>query len=197
MHRLLQPADYVRMPWKNGSGQTMEIAAHPSGSTLADFDWRVSIADVAADGPFSSFVGVDRTLALLSGAGMRLTGATHATELRAPYEPYAFSGDDATTCALVDGPVRDFNLMIRRARVRGDLVVVRAEAARIAPARWRVCHTAAGTVECLVPGHPPLTLAQDSTVVFDDGDETPAAAISVNPVSPDAVALVAVIEPAS
>ena len=196
MHRLLKPADYVRMPWKNGRGQTTEIAVHPSGSTLADFDWRVSIADVVADAPFSAFAGVDRTLALLSGAGMRLTGAAHATLLRAPYEPYAFSGDDETTCALVDGPVRDFNLMVRRARARGDLVVVRAEAARIAPARWRLCHTAAGAVECLVPGHPPLTVAQDNTVVFDDGDGS-TAAISVNPVSPDAVALVAVIEPAA
>lgn len=196
MHRLLQPADYVRMPWKDGGGQTTEIASHPSGATLAHFDWRVSIADVAADGPFSSFAGVDRTLALLAGAGMRLTGATHATELRAPYEPYAFSGDDATSCALVDGPVRDFNLMVRRGRARGDVVVVRAEAARIAPARWRVCHTVAGTVECLVPGHPPLAVAQDHTVVFDDGDD-PAAAIAVNPVSQGAVALVAVIEPAA
>jgi hypothetical protein len=196
MHRLLKPADYVRMPWKNGGGQTTEIAVYPSGSTQADFDWRVSIADVAADAPFSAFAGVDRTLALLSGAGMRLTGATHATELRAPYEPYRFSGDDETTCTLVDGPVRDFNLMVRRARARGELVVVRAEAARIAPARWRICHTAAGAVECLVPGHPPLTVAQDNTVVFDDGAGS-TAAISVNPVSPDAVALVAVIEPAA
>src|SRR5215475_5956544 len=95
MHRLLQPADYARMPWKNGGGQTTEIAVHPAGATLADFDWRVSIADITADGPFSGFAGVDRTLVLLSGAGVRLTGTTHMAELRVPYEPYAFSGDDA------------------------------------------------------------------------------------------------------
>ena len=53
MHRLLKPADYVRMPWKNGGGQTTEIVVHPAGATLAEFDWRVSIADVDADGPFS------------------------------------------------------------------------------------------------------------------------------------------------
>ncbi len=196
MRRLLQPADYVRMPWKDGGGQTTEIASHPPGATLAGFDWRVSIADVATDGPFSSFAGVDRTLVLLAGAGMRLAGASHATELRAPYEPYAFSGEDATSCALVDGPVRDFNLMVRRVRARGEVVVVRAAAARIASARWRICHTAAGTVECLLPGHPPLAVAQDHSVVFDGGGES-AAAIAVNPVSPGAVALVAVIEPAA
>ena len=194
MHRLLQPADYARMPWKNGGGQTTEIAVHPAGASLADFDWRVSIADITADGPFSGFAGVDRTLVLLSGAGVRLTGTTHTAELRVPYEPYAFSGDDATACALVDGPVRDFNLMLRRGRVRGRIVVVREEAARIEPARWRACHAAAGAVECLVPGHPPVAVAQDYTVVIDDADAATSGAIAVNPVSADAVALVAVIE---
>ena len=129
---------------------------------------------------------------------MRLTGATHATELRAPYEPYAFSGDDDDLVPLVDGPVRDFNLMMRRRACAATLVVVRGDAARIAPARWRVCHAAAGTVECLVPGHPPLTVAQDDTVVFDDDDETRGRLRSRSiRCRADAVALVAVIEPAS
>jgi uncharacterized protein len=195
MHRLLQPADYARMPWKNGGGQTTEIAAHPVGASLADFAWRVSIAEITADGPFSGFAGVDRTLVLLSGFGVRLAGTAHKAELRVPYEPYSFSGDDETACVLVDGPVRDFNLMLRRTRVRGRIVVVREEAARIEPARWRVCHAAAGTVECLVPGHPPLAIAQDHTVVIDDADGAATGVIAINPVSPDAVALVAVIEP--
>jgi environmental stress-induced protein Ves len=195
MHRLLTPADYVRMPWKDGGGHTTEIAAYPSGATLASFDWRLSIADVLADGPFSSFPGVDRTLVLLSGAGMRLEGAAHAALLQAPYEPYAFSGDDGIACALVDGPVRDFNLMLRRGRVQGRLLVVRGAAARIAPARWRACHAVAGAVECLVPGHPPLAVPRDHTVVFDAGGDGAGGALAVNPVSADAVALVAVIEP--
>ncbi len=196
MHRLIQPADYVRMPWKDGGGNTTEVAAYPPGASLADFDWRVSIADVAVDGAFSRFAGVDRTLVLLSGAGLRLTGSSHAAELRAPYEPYAFNGDDATSCALVDGPVRDFNLMLRRGRVSGRIVVVRDAAARIAPARWRLCYAAAGAVECLVPGHLPLAIAQDHTVVFEDGGEAAGGSIAINPVSAAAVALVAIIEPA-
>jgi environmental stress-induced protein Ves len=76
------PLDYARMPWKNGGGQTTEIAVS-AGASLADFDWRVSIAEINADGPFSAFAGVDRTLVLLSGAGVRLTGTTHMAELRA------------------------------------------------------------------------------------------------------------------
>ena len=195
MHLLLKPADYVRMPWKNGGGHTTEIAVHPVDGTIDTFDWRISIAEVAADGPFSRFPGVDRILVLLSGAGMRLAGNAHAAELRAPFEPYSFSGDDAISCSLVDGPVRDFNLMSRRGRMQGHIEVVRDEAARIAPARWRICHAAAGAIECLVPGHPPLTVALDDTVVFEDDGESPGGTIVINPVSAGAVALVAAIEP--
>ena len=195
MHRLLKPADYVRMPWKNGGGHTIEIAVHPAGGTLATFDWRVSIAEVAADGPFSRFPGVDRIIVLLSGAGMRLTGDAHAAELRAPFEPYAFSGDDAIACTLVAGPVRDFNLMSRRGRAQGRMFVVRDEAARVAPARWRICHAAAGAIECLVPGHPPLAVALDDTVVFEDEVESAGGTLVINPVTAGAVAVVAAIEP--
>ena len=71
-HRVLSPADYRRMPWKNGGGHTTEIAAEPPGAGTASFVWRVSVADIAQDGPFSAFPGIDRTLVLLSGRGMRL-----------------------------------------------------------------------------------------------------------------------------
>lgn len=191
MHRLVPPADYVRMPWKNGGGATAEILAHPAGATLADFDWRLSVAEVAADGPFSRFPGVDRILTLLSGGGVRLVGEARSTELRAAYDPHAFSGDDDIRCALIAGPVRDLNLMLRRGRARGNVVVVRGEAARVAPSRWRACHAAEGSVECLLPGHPPLVVPRDHTALFEDAG----AALVVNPVSSGAVALVACVDP--
>ena len=172
MHRLLKPADYVRMPWKNGGGQTTEIAVHPPGAALAEFDWRISLADVASDGPFSRFPGVDRVHVLIAGAGIAPgPQGCHAVELRAAFEPYAFSGDDEIGCTLVEGPVRDFNLMVRRGRAQGKVVVVRDAAVRIAPARWRACHAAAGAIECLIPGHPPVSVVQDDTVVFEEDGE--------------------------
>src|SRR4029077_2512621 len=74
MVRLLTPNDYRSMPWKNGAGRTTEIAVHPPGAALDAFAWRVSIADVEQDGPFSRFPGIDRTIVLLGGSGMRLRG---------------------------------------------------------------------------------------------------------------------------
>ncbi len=194
MHRLLLPADYVRMPWKDGGGRTTEIISHPPGSTVKSFDWRVSVADVAADGPFSLFPGVDRTIVMIAGAGIRLEGEGHAVDLCVPYEPYAFSGDIGINCRLMAGPVRDFNLMVRRGRAQGTMSVVRGEGVRIAPARYRVCYAAAGVLESLLPGHPPLTLAAEHALVVEDDGAGASGSIALNPLSDDAVALVAAIE---
>jgi environmental stress-induced protein Ves len=193
MHRLLQPSDYVRMPWKNGGGVTAEIALHPPGSSWETFDWRVSTAAIAGDAPFSSFPGVDRTLVLLGGAGIRLGGDGHAIELRTPFEPYAFSGDDRIGCTLLDGPVRDFNLMTRRGRTEGRVVVVRDAGMRVPPSRFVVCFAAAGSIECLLPAHAPLTLAADHALVVEEEKSAASAPLAVNPLSGDAVALVALI----
>ncbi|MFO1049064.1 MAG: HutD family protein [Geminicoccaceae bacterium] len=119
---MIGPAEHRRMPWKNGGGETIEIAVAPEGAGLDDFDWRVSMARVARPGPFSSFAGVDRTLAVLDGAGLRLdvTGR-HPVELTAASPPCSFPADLPTTAALADGPVLDLNVMTRRDKVEHAL----------------------------------------------------------------------------
>ncbi|MFN9927385.1 MAG: HutD family protein, partial [Phenylobacterium sp.] len=59
---LLRAADRLAVPWKNGGGITRELAVWPPGASFDDFVWRVSMAEVHQDGPFSSFPGVDRIL---------------------------------------------------------------------------------------------------------------------------------------
>ena len=103
------------MPWKNGGGETTEIAVSPEGSGLDRFDWRVSMARIARNGPFSEFAEVDRTLAVLDGAGVRLAIAGRAPiELTASSAPLSFPADLPTTATLADGPVLDLNVMTRR-----------------------------------------------------------------------------------
>ncbi|MCF3963867.1 HutD/Ves family protein [Streptomyces fuscigenes] len=118
---VLREGEYPRVPWKNGGGTTREVAARASGDG-AGFDWRVSVADVAAEGPFSPFPGVDRVITLVDGDGMVLTvdGAEHRLE---PLGPFAFPGDAATDCRLPGGPARDLNLMTRRGRASGSVRV--------------------------------------------------------------------------
>lgn len=118
----LGPADYRLMPWKNGQGSTVELAIHPLGATLQSFDWRLSMADVAQDGDFSPFPGYDRSLMLAFGGGLELSfdSASAPQRLQQPGAVAEFSGDWATRCRLLDGPVRDFNVMSARGRVQHE-----------------------------------------------------------------------------
>ncbi|MEP6882581.1 MAG: HutD family protein, partial [Dokdonella sp.] len=66
MIRLLHARDYQRNRWKNDGGWTTEIASEPLADAASGFRWRVSIAEIETDGPFSQFTGVERDLLLLS-----------------------------------------------------------------------------------------------------------------------------------
>ena len=104
------------MAWKNGGGVTREIVREPAGASLDDFEWRVSVADIAAAGPFSRFVGIDRHLLLLEGDGVNLSSdeAGLNVNLLADDTVLAFSGDVDMNSQLLGGTVRDFNVMVKR-----------------------------------------------------------------------------------
>src|SRR4029077_9426905 len=76
--RIIRAGDCKTTPWKNGGGSTTEIATGPAGASLEAFDWRVSMARVTSDGPFSDFASVDRTLAVVKGNGLVLTTGENA-----------------------------------------------------------------------------------------------------------------------
>ncbi|MEU6283099.1 HutD family protein [Streptomyces sp. NPDC047028] len=127
--QILRAGDRASAPWKNGGGLTAEVAVRPVGAGTGDFGWRVSVADVAAGGPFSAFPGVERVITLVEGAGMELVvdGVPHTVD--EPYEPFTFSGDAVTECRLLGGPIVDFNVMVRRDEVAATVRVVRSRTA--------------------------------------------------------------------
>lgn len=115
--RILRAAEGRRMPWKNGGGETIELLAHPADAGLEAFDWRISTARVAADGPFSAFPGVDRTLTVLDGTGLDLViGDAAPVRLGPGSAPWSFPADVPCRGRLVAGPVTDLNVMTRRGR---------------------------------------------------------------------------------
>lgn len=121
--RILRANSYQRMPWKNGGGTTTEI--FKSAGADGQVHWRLSIADVATDGPFSDFPGIDRWIMMVDGKGMELNITGLGTRrIEKPFEPLAFSGDAKTDCKLIAGPIRDFNLMVARSHAQGNLQVV-------------------------------------------------------------------------
>ncbi|WP_296101635.1 HutD family protein [uncultured Agrobacterium sp.] len=113
----LSACDYKRMPWKNGKGETVEIAVFPPGAAMDAFEWRISMASVANDGAFSLFPEIDRTLSILWGHGMSLTidGAAPVL-LTMDSDPLRFAADVPVDATLVDGAITDLNVMTRRGR---------------------------------------------------------------------------------
>ena len=113
MIRILRAESHIRMPWKNGAGQTVEIATAPANASLENFVWRVSIAKVANSGPFSSFPTVDRTLAVLSGKMILHVSGRPDVAMCATSAPHRFPGDLPTRATVLE-PVTDLNIMTRR-----------------------------------------------------------------------------------
>jgi environmental stress-induced protein Ves len=130
----LTPAHYKTMPWKNGGGTTTELMAE-GNSAAEGYDWRLSIAAVTQSGPFSDFSGYDRSIMLVEGKGFTLEFAEAGTHhLVRSFEPLRFDGAWRTECTLIDGPVKDFNLIARKnvhavldvLRVTGSETLVRS-----------------------------------------------------------------------
>ncbi|MBW6507808.1 MAG: HutD family protein [Rhodobacteraceae bacterium] len=104
--QIIHPGAFLRQPWKNGGGVTHEVARADSATPF----WRLSIAEVATEGPFSPFPALMRILTVIEGAGMALD--TPLGWLNAlPMQPVQFSGDLPVRARLLAGPVRDLNLI--------------------------------------------------------------------------------------
>jgi len=120
MARLIAFDSLAPVAWKNGGGSTTELAVFPPGAGFDGFIWRVSLATIAASGPFSRFEGIDRSLALVDGEKLALTVDGEKLILGPTDAPLRFSGE-AQIAASVDGVTTDLNVMTRRGRCRHAL----------------------------------------------------------------------------
>lgn len=119
---IISPESFRTIPWKNGKGVTTELAINING-TLTNFDWRLSIAEVAEDGLFSDFSGYLRNLILIEGNGINLHHSSDSLELRTDrllnlLDYATFDGGFQTFGELRDGAIQDFNLMTREGKYK-------------------------------------------------------------------------------
>ena len=121
-------------PWRNGGGVTRELASHPKAASSQDgaWDWRVSIADVAKAGDFSTFPGMERVLTVIDGELMLLTvdGEEHPLE---KYRPFRFSGEADSASTLPTGDIRDLNVIARTGAFKGYTSIVELSKKRAHP----------------------------------------------------------------
>ncbi|MEQ9607410.1 MAG: HutD family protein [Kiloniellaceae bacterium] len=156
--RRLLVSDIAATPWKNGGGVTREIATGPAPSDGTDWRWRVSLAEVAQDGPFSLFPDTDRVIAVIGGAGMDLLRPDGSILPLDPLQPVRFAGEEPLTGRLRQGPLRDLNAMVRRGQFTAEMEILQGSST----VSWET----AGGGDCLLV----LILAGSCAVRLDGGD---------------------------
>jgi environmental stress-induced protein Ves len=119
--RVQRFSEHLAIPWANGKGTSFEISSDRDASN--QWSWRVAIAPVVVDGPFSSLPGIDRQLVVVEGNGMVLEVDGKTVECL-PSQVVAFSGEATTYARLIDGPSVDLGLMTARDVFAGSLFVV-------------------------------------------------------------------------
>jgi len=120
--RVIPANEYRRERWRNQLGWTRQIAI--GGRDDQDWDWRLSIAEIERDAPFSPFPGIERELVLLRGQGLRLCFEDgEQVTLHPPHDRLRFSGARGVRGELLDGPTHDFNLMWRPETLQAELLL--------------------------------------------------------------------------
>ncbi|KNC97694.1 succinylglutamate desuccinylase/aspartoacylase [Spizellomyces punctatus DAOM BR117] len=131
--QVLEEKDYIRMPWKNGLGETHQIAISPPSTDFEteEFVWRLALSEVRDSCSFSVFPGYDIALFLLPDAHptvahTRRNSLTNRVALHhndqatpvplRPLIPYTYSGEWPTTCRIRSGPIRHLTFIANRDR---------------------------------------------------------------------------------
>ncbi|KAJ3298542.1 hypothetical protein HK104_010597 [Borealophlyctis nickersoniae] len=134
--KVLTQDKYIHMPWKNGLGETRQIAIHPPSRNIEtdEFIWRLSLSEVHDSCFFSVFPGYDVALLLLSDT----PGPNRSLSRRSSYAPpavlhhndqekaiplkhltpYSYSGEWATTCKIKSGPIQYLTFIANRERAQ-------------------------------------------------------------------------------
>lgn len=164
------PGDFREVPWRNGRGSTLLLLSEAIPGCDA-FVWRLSMAGVDNDGPFSCFDDCDRILILLDGRGITLTHSNRQVDTLCERLALArFPGDAGTVAALHDGPVRDFNVIWHRRHCKAEVIVLDGARNELladgglllvyAVDRDIMLHTPSGTTLCI--GHRQLLQYDDA-----------------------------------
>lgn len=75
--------------------------------------WRLSLATIERDAPFSEFRGYDRTIVAIDGGAVELELQGRRVAL-GRLQPYDFPGETPVTCRVTGGAARDLNVMTLR-----------------------------------------------------------------------------------
>ncbi|MBR1271641.1 HutD family protein [Bradyrhizobium sp. AUGA SZCCT0222] len=150
----LDPASYRHMPWKNGGGVTIDIAAAMlpgfAPGSWEGIVWRFSRTAIVTPGAFSDLSGYDRQLVLVSGEGLVLGTPVGEIDVRQPFRPVRFAGETSIVSRIEAGPVEVVNLIGDRSRVAIDLSCPLSGATHACPAGIHIVYAATDSCELAI-----------------------------------------------
>lgn len=163
----LDPSTYRRVPWKNGGGVTIDIAAeYRPGAEPGGWDgmiWRLSRTRIETPGPFSDLPGYDRLLAVIDGSGLVLhPKGRKLLDVRTPLQPVRFAGEWPIDSELSEGPVGVLNLLADRTKMGIDMSFLAAPG-RIALANARTIILALAPTRASLDGED-VTIGRDGAL---------------------------------
>ena len=141
----LDPGGYRKTPWKNGGGETVDIAEHEDA-------WRFGRTPITTPGPFSDYSGFDRAQVLVAGRGLVLETPDGCIDVRTPFRPVTFAGEKPIVSRLEAGRVEVVNLIGNRAKVRIDLQVLHAGATLGRSAGTHIVYAVQGRAALAIDG---------------------------------------------
>lgn len=71
------------------------------GGPSEKYTWRLSVADIGGDGPFSGFVGMNRLISVIQGNGVRLDLGGHSSEVLVPFQTLMVAPTFSASCETV------------------------------------------------------------------------------------------------
>jgi environmental stress-induced protein Ves len=151
---VILPDAWRWVPWRNGQGHTAEL--HIDGKPERP-EWRLSLAVIDHDAPFSAWVGFDRELVLVRGGPLQLSASSARWTLRNAGDRAQFTGE-ADVVARIGSRATVLNVMVRRDSSW--------QLASIAPV-VRIAHVLTSTR--LRVGNQPLDVASGTTLITRRG----------------------------
>ncbi|MDS1112895.1 HutD family protein [Gordonia westfalica] len=118
-HRVTRLRDIAETPWRNGAGRTRRIATVGGDDGP---DWTLSLANIDAGGPFSTFDGLERVALVVGADPLILTVDGDARHLDS-LDRVRFAGESVVDATLTRGPTMLLNLMVRRDAGTGELTL--------------------------------------------------------------------------
>ncbi|UXM95367.1 HutD family protein [Bartonella sp. HY329] len=172
----IKASDYKVMPWKNGGGETREVAfGNSEKSTQQAPDWRVSIATISKSGPFSTFPDIDRTIALIKGDDVVLTindmdNNTGKIVLNQNGDCYSFIGEAKVYAEVSGGASTDLNIMTNRHYFQHHMQRLNQPLPPLNAAQIIKIFLVATAGTDLTIGEKLVALGELDTLIFDGGD---------------------------